>query len=49
MTSQVDMVESLQPKGREFEYTYVLDFCLYFLPLFDSFNFIYYRCTATSE
>ena len=50
LTSQVVMVESLQPKGREFESTYVLDFfCLVFLHLFDSFNCIYNRCTATSE
>ena len=37
------MIQSLQPKGREFESTCVL----FFLPLFDSFNFIYYRCTTT--
>ena len=46
------MVQSLQPKGREFESTHVLVFCVVFvvfLPLFDSFNFIYYRCTTTSE
>ena len=45
LTSQVVMIQSLQPKGREFEFTCVL----FFLPLFDSFNFIYYRCTTTSE
>ena len=39
------MIQSLQPKGREFESTCVLNF----LPLFDSFNFIYYRCTTTFE
>ena len=38
------MIQSLQPKGREFESS-----CVFFLPLFDSFNFIYYRCTTTSE
>ena len=45
LTSQVVMIQSLQPKGREFESTCV---CV-FLPLLDSFNFIYYRCTTTSE
>ena len=35
LTSQVVMIQSLQPKGREFEST-----CVLFLPLFDSFNFI---------
>ena len=45
LTSQVVMIQSLQPKGREFEST-----CMFvFLPLSDSFNFIYYRCTTTSE
>ena len=43
LTSQVVMIQSLQPKDREFESTYVP-----FLPLFYSFNFIYYRCTTTS-
>ena len=46
LTSQVVMIQSLQPKGREFESTCV---CVLFLPLFDSFNFNYYRCTTTSE
>ena len=47
LTSQVVMIQSLQPKGREFESTCV---CVwFFLPLFDSFIFIYYRCTTTSE
>ena len=46
LTSQVVIIQSLQPKGREFESTCV---CVFFLPLFDSFNFIYYRCTTTSE
>ena len=32
------MIQSLQPKGREFESTCV---CVCFLLLFDSFNFIY--------
>ena len=44
LTSQVVMIQSLQPKGREFEST-----CVLFLPLFHSFNFIYYRCPTTSE
>ena len=35
LTSQVVMIQSLQPKGSEFEST-----CVLFLPLFDSFNFI---------
>ena len=39
LTSQVVMIQSLQPKGPEFESTCVCDF----LPLFDLFNFIYYR------
>ena len=43
LTSQEVMIQSLQLKDREFESTYVL-----FLPLFYSFNFIYYRCTTTS-
>ena len=45
------MIESLQQKGCEFESTYVLVFfvCFVFLPLFDSFSFIYYRCSMTSE
>ena len=46
LTSQVVMIQSLQPKGREFESTCV---CVFFLPLFDSFNFIYNRCITTSE
>ena len=29
LTSQVVMVQSLQPKGREFESTYDLVFCLF--------------------
>ena len=41
LTSQVVMIQSLQPKGREFESTCVV-FYYFFLPLFDSFNFIYY-------
>ena len=45
LTSQVVMIQSLQPKGHEFESTCV---CV-FLPLFDSFNFIYDRCTTTTE
>ena len=45
LASQVVMIQSLQPKGREFESTCM--FC--FLPVFDSFNFIYYRCTTPSE
>ena len=52
MTSQVVMIQSLQPKGREFESTLVLVFFFFFfvvLPLFDLFIFIYYRCTTTSE
>ena len=44
LTRQVVMIQILQPKGREFEST-----CVCFLPLLDSFNFIYYRCTTTSE
>ena len=36
LTSQVVMIQSLQPKGREFESTCVF----FFSPLFDSFNFI---------
>ena len=44
LASQVVMIQSLQPKGREFESTHVL-----FLPLFDLFNFNYYRCTTTFE
>ena len=47
LTSQVVMIQSLQPKGREFESTCVCVFLL--LPLFDSFNFNWYRCTTTSE
>ena len=47
LTSQVVMVQNLQPNGREFESTFVLVFFFFifflFLPLFDSFNFIYYR------
>ena len=46
LTSQVVMIQRLQPKGREFESMCV---CLFFFTLFDSFNFIYYRCTTTSE
>ena len=38
-TSQVVMIQSLQPKGRELESTCVL----FLLPLFDSFIFVYYR------
>ena len=50
LASQVVMVQSLQPKGCEFESKYVIYFLFFvFLPLFDSFNFIYYRCTTTSE
>ena len=45
LTSQVVMIQSLQPNGREFESTCV---CV-FLPLLDSFNFVYYRCTTASE
>ena len=45
LTSQMVMIQSLQQKGREFEST----LCSFFLPLFDSFNSIYYRCTTTSE
>ena len=44
LASQVVMIQSLQSNGSEFESTFVL-----FLPLFDSFNFIYYRCTTTFE
>ena len=44
LTSQVVMIQSLQPIGREFEST-----CVLFLPLFDSLKFIYYRCTTPSE
>ena len=44
LSSQAVMIQSLQPKGHEFEST-----CVLFLPLFDSFNFIYYRCTTTFE
>ena len=35
LTSQVVMIQSLQPKGREFESTCV---CCFFLPLFVSFH-----------
>ena len=35
------MTQSLQPTGREFESTCV---GFFLLPLFDSFNFIYFRC-----
>ena len=35
LTSQVVMVQSLQPKGREFESTYVLVFFFVFLPLYE--------------
>ena len=40
------MVQSLQPNGREFESTHVLVsfvvvFIYLFLPLFDSFNFVF--------
>ena len=45
LAGQVVMIQSLQPKGREFESTCVL----FFLPLFDPFNFIYYRCSTTFE
>ena len=39
LTSQLVMVQSLQPKGREFESTCVLVvFLLFFLPLFDSLS-----------
>ena len=48
LTSQVVMIQSLQPKGREFESTCVC-FLVFFFTFFDSFNFIYYRCTTTSE
>ena len=51
LTSQVVMIQSLQPKGREFECICVcvcVCVCVC-LPLLDSFNFIYYRCTTTSE
>ena len=34
------LVQSLQPKGPEFESTKILFFVLYFTSLFDSFNFI---------
>ena len=46
LTSQVVMIQSLQSNGREFESTCILSF---FLPLFDSFNFIYYVCTPTFD
>ena len=42
LTSQVVIIQSLQPKGRALESTCVL-FFFFFLPLFDSFNFIYHR------
>ena len=45
LTSQVVMIQSLQPKGREFESTCVLFFYLYSIRLIS----IYYRCTMTSE
>ena len=49
LTSQVVMIQSLQPKGREFESTCACVFYLgFFLPLFDWFNFIYYTCTTTA-
>ena len=38
LTSQLVMVQSLQPKGREFESTCVLVVFLLFLPLFDSLS-----------
>ena len=44
LASHVVMIQSLQPKGCEFE-----SMCVLFLPLFDLFNFIYYRCTTTFE
>ena len=37
LTSQVGMVQSLQPKGREFESTYVLFFFFFFF-----FTFLYF-------
>ena len=40
LTSQVVLVQSLQPKGPEFESTYILFFCI-FTSLLDSFNFIF--------
>ena len=44
------MVQSLQPKGRDFESTHVhVFFFILFLLLFDSFYFIFYRCTTTSD
>ena len=49
LASQVVMIQSLQPKGREFESTCVCFFFVFFLPLFDSFNLTYYRCTTTFE
>ena len=39
LTSQGVMVQSLQPKGREFESTYFC-FLYFFTSLFDSFNYI---------
>ena len=39
LTSQVVLVQSLQPKGPEFESTSIFFFCI-FTSLFDSFNFI---------
>ena len=44
LASHVVMIQSLQSKGREFK-----TMCVLFLPLFDSFYFIYYRCTTTFE
>ena len=50
LTSQVVMIQSLQPKGPEFESTcFFFVFWCVFLPLFDSFNFSYYRYTMTFE
>ena len=45
LPSQVVVIQGLQPKGCEFESKCVF----FFLPLFDLFNFIYYRCTTTFE
>ena len=49
LTSPVVMIQGLQPKGCEFKSTSVFSFLFLFLPLFDSFKFICYRCTASSE
>ena len=49
LTSQVVLVQSLQPKGPEFESTQDLVFFCIFTSSFDSFNFIIIDVVRPSE